>query len=81
MRRPSWRAQIKTRFRTLRASHGLSQLETSVRADIPQPRYWRIENGYTTPEKSEEARLARVFKMSVTAFRETIPHPEVIGER
>lgn len=81
MRRASWRKQIRTGFRTLRASANLCQEEAAERAKITFYRYRRIENGYATPDETEQARLARVFKISVTAFRETIPQPEVIGER
>lgn len=49
------------RLRVLRAGKGLSQLDTAIKANIKHYRYWRIENGYEVPSKTERTRLARVL--------------------
>lgn len=66
----SQRVVIRSRYRMLRASLGISQLETSARARVSYARYWKIENGYVLPTATEEVRLARVFKLSRRKFIE-----------
>ena len=52
-------------LRAARAGTGLSQIAVSLKADIKHYRYWRIENGYSTPTPEEVARLERVLETSL----------------
>jgi transcriptional regulator with XRE-family HTH domain len=53
--------KYRNRLRVLRAGKGLSQLDTAIKANIKQYRYWRIENGYEVPTPDERTRLAKVL--------------------
>ncbi len=53
--------KYRNRLRVLRAGKGLSQLDTSLKANIKHYRYWRIENGYEIPTEQERTRLAKVL--------------------
>ena len=53
--------KYRNRLRVLRAEKGLSQLDTSIKANIKHYRYWRIENGYEVPTDAERARLAKAL--------------------
>ena len=40
-------------------------MEVASKLGVGLNRYWKIENGHTTPEPAERAKLARVFKVKV----------------
>ena len=53
------------RLRVLRAERLWNQMEVASKLGVGLNRYWKIENGHTTPEPAERAKLARVFKVKV----------------
>ena len=53
------------RLRVQRAERRITQIDTALKAAIPQSRYWRIENGYDEATEAERKRLARVLKTDV----------------
>lgn len=55
------------RLKVLRAERDLSQLDTALKAGIPQHRYWLIENGYREVTSEERAKLAGVFAVDEDA--------------
>lgn len=58
----------RNRLRLLRAHRHMTQLELASRADIPDSRYWRIENGYRMPTPKEQTRLARALRFPTWAL-------------
>jgi transcriptional regulator with XRE-family HTH domain len=50
------------RLRVLRAERDITQMDLSRKAGLELTRYWRIENGYATPNDAELRSLARVLK-------------------
>lgn len=52
----------KNRLRVLRAEKRLNQLDTAARAGMGITRYWKIENGYITPDADERAAIAKALR-------------------
>lgn len=66
-------AKNTNRLRVLRAETGVSQLDTALAANIPQHRYWLIENGYRAPTPKERKAIARALKAQESdAFPEAL---------
>lgn len=57
------RTTIRRRYKALRASTELTQLEIQALARLTKGRYWRIENGYDFPTDAERRALARALKV------------------
>jgi len=76
VRRGKRRERTQRRYRALRAAVGLSQMDAAERAGLGRSRYWRIENGYTTPTALERAKLARIFRVDTAALD---PEPVVLA--
>lgn len=60
--------KYRNRLRVLRAEKGLSQLDTAIKANIKEYRYWRIENGYEVPTDDERSALARALGVETDAL-------------
>jgi transcriptional regulator with XRE-family HTH domain len=56
------------RLRLLRAEHRLSQQEVAHRLDISQAQFSKWERGYVEPDAAQRRKLARIFKVPVTAL-------------
>lgn len=54
------------RLRVLRAERLWNQREVAYKLGVGLDRYWKIENGHTTPEPKEREKLARVFGVAET---------------
>jgi transcriptional regulator with XRE-family HTH domain len=67
-RRTTKRELARQRYRLPRLRVDLSQVDTAAKARISQVRYWKIENGYATATKAEDARLAKVFRITPSEF-------------
>lgn len=53
------------RLRVLRAERRITQMVLARKLGISQTRYWQIENSHRTPDEREQARIAKILKVSV----------------
>lgn len=61
------------RLRVLRAEKRITQIDLALKAHISLNRYWRIENGYATPEPDERSAIARALDADQSeAFPESV---------
>lgn len=57
--------KARNRLRVLRAERGVTQMDLALKAGLSLSRYWRIENGYETPDTGERGRLAKALRITV----------------
>lgn len=56
--------KTKNRLRELREEHGLTQYDLAEKLNMPQPRYWRYEQGKGNVPKDVILRLAECYRVS-----------------
>jgi len=67
------RKKLSLTMRGLRV--GKSQLQIATLANMPERRYWQIENGYLPPTKDEKARIAKAMGVTQKSLP-TWPKPK-----
>ena len=67
------RKRLAARLREAREAAGLSQEDVAQKLSLPRPAISQIENGHRRVEALELARLARLYKQSLSFFAEEEP--------
>lgn len=58
------RAAIRRFYRSARIAVDKTQMQVETLARLNAGQFWKIENGFTFPDKTERERLAKVLKVN-----------------